>query len=997
MSKLRRPRIAASLFVLAILSAAPALAQDARPVAVEAGPMEGALLSLARQTGHQLLFTSGTVAGLRAPAVRGELTPEAALQRLLAGTGLSAVRTGPRTLVIRRADAPEPARPFGAAAALPAPEPVRVEELLVTGTSLRGAGQSPAPLLTLDRSDLERTGQATIAAALQALPQTFGGESTETTVLTRGDRTGANAGLGTGVNLRGLGSDATLVLVNGRRMAGSGLRGDFTDLSSLPTAAVERVEVLLDGASAIYGSDAVGGVVNVILRRRLDGGEARVRGGAGSGGEPTEAVASLTLGEAWADGSLLFAYEAYRRSALAAADRDFARSADFRFRGGADRRDTFSFPGNVARIDPATLQPIPAWGVPPGQPGTALSPSDFQAGVLNLADPQAGSDLLPEQRRHAAYLAVRQAVGPRLEVSADARLGVRRAEARSFANTALISVTPANPFFVAPAGGTSVFLQYGFHGELPNPLFSAQVTSLAGSLGADLDLGRRWRLAGYAAHAQERTASRTDGLLNTTLLNEALGASPDSLLSAYSPALHGHFNPFTGIPGRNSAAALAAIGSGYTASRYRSAVDTVSATADGPLVSGPAGDWRLALGVQGRRETFGRSGVSFVSAYSPAPLSRLRTAREVAAAFAEVRAPLAGPEMGIPALHRLELSAAVRADRYSDFGTTTNPKLGLLWWPAEGLAFRATYGESFRAPSLQELRELQVYSPVRFGVGADRVLGLALQGGNPDLRPETAESWTAGVELAPPQLVGLRLSVGGFQTRFSHRIDRPLAGNRTTALTDPRFSPFVRRISPATNPDDLALIKALLADPSTLTSQGVFPPESYGAIVDQRFVNTGRVEVRGVDVQASFARDLAGGRLALALNATRILDYEQALTPTSAADELVGLVGYPARLRARLAADWSRGPVSAGFAVNHATGARDTLGARVDGHTTVDLQARLAGEAGTRWAGLALSLSVRNLLDADPPFYDNPTGLGFDPATADVVGRFVSLQLTRSW
>ncbi len=140
-------------------------------------------------------------------------------------------------------------------------------------------------MVILGREALDQDGRATVADALAALPQNFGGTASETTLRTGADPLGTNASEASGVNLRGLGADATLVLVNGRRLAGTGLRGDFADVSSIPMSAVDRVEVLLDGASALYGSDAVGGVVNIVLKTRFDGAETRLlTGGATQGG-----------------------------------------------------------------------------------------------------------------------------------------------------------------------------------------------------------------------------------------------------------------------------------------------------------------------------------------------------------------------------------------------------------------------------------------------------------------------------------------------------------------------------------------------------------------------------------------------------------------------------------------------------------------------------------------------------------------------------------------
>lgn len=1001
---------------------APALAAGEKPVDIPSGPLEQALGVLSAQTGDQLIFPPDLVAGRRAPALTGRFTTEQALRRLLATQEIDARRTGPRLVVLkprkaRDAASPSPTsglaagaatpRPFADPAAdapgrtvppsetTPRPAPVPVlEEVQVTGTHIRG-GSPAAPVLVLDREALERSGHATVAAALQVLPQNFAGQSTEGTVTTRADPLGTNSGYGSSVNLRGLGSDATLVLVNGRRMAGSGNKGDFADLSGLPAIAVERVEVLLDGASALYGSDAVGGVVNVILRRNLDGGEVRVRGGVGAGGVPREGLVGGVLGRDWGSGNVFAAFELYRREALSADDRSFAATADLRAGGGADRRDTFSFPGNILRTDPVTGASVPHWAIPAGQTWTGLRPGDFTAGTVNRYNQNQRVDILPSQRRSSAYLAWRQDLTPDLELSGDLRHSFRSAKITNSGIISTLSVGRNNPFFVSPNGAASHQIQYAF-GELPNPEIRATTESLSGTAGVAANLFGDWRGSGYAAFAQEIIEGRSSGVLQSLILSEALGNTPDNPATAYRAARDGFFNPFAGAPA-NAPGVLAAIGSGFSHTRFRSRVYSANLQADGSVLVLPAGDLKLAVGAQVRRETFLRAGASYTSTIAPRAIEGLSTDRTVSALYAEARVPLIGAGNRRPGVERLELSGAVRAEHYSDFGRTVNPRVSLQWTPAEGVLVRATYGESYRAPALQELADSRSNGPVRLTEGPSRVLSLALQGGNPDLGPETAKTWTVGLDWSPPAVPGLRLSLNGFSTEFDNRIDRPAFTNRTVALTDPRLAPFVRRISPTTNAADLAYITALLAEPITTTAQGVFPPTDYGAVVDMRFVNTAGLTVRGVDLQAQYATELSGGRVALGVNASRLLDYKQAITPAADFVELLGQPAFPAKFRGRATLDWTRGQLGLGLAVNRLSGFEDALGAEISGQTTLDLQARWTGAAGTQWAGTSVLFGLRNAFNRKPPFYDNPTGFGFDPATADVVGRFASIQLTRSW
>lgn len=1004
---------------MAALLAGAAQAQTLHAVDIPAGPLDAALLALGQQTGEQLFFRRDVVAGRQAPALRGRYTPEAALAQLLGDGELAARRTGPGVLVVqRRGEAPaepgaEASRPFGhgegdadalgwdsrsagmLATAPPAPTaPTTVEELQVTGSHIRG-GRSPSPLIVATRADLERTGQTTIAQALRSLPQNFGGGAAEGTALTGADRSGKNGAFSTGINLRGLGSGATLVLVNGRRIAGSGAFGDFADVSSIPTAAVERVEVLLDGASALYGSDAVGGVVNIILRRRFDGGELRLLGGAATRGEPAEGQASIVAGRRWAGGGALFAYELQRRDDLPAADRPFSASADLRRFGGADQRQANSFPGNILRTDPATGITGPGWAIPAGQDGVGLSAADFQAGTANRGEPRQGSDLLPRQTLNAVYLALDQDLGERVGLTADARYSVRRFKTQALPGTASFTVNRNNPYFVSPTGAASHAIGYSFVGDLPNPVISGAVDTLALTGGADVRLPAGWRADLHAAYAQEIDEARTTGIVNSALLSEALGTAADRPQTAFSTARDGFFNPFVGTAGANNPAVLAFVGSGFTTSRSRSAVTSGGLQLDGPLWALPGGPLKVALGAQARRETLERSGHNYANSVAPTPTTPVDVARTVLAGFVEARAPLVGPANRRPGLESLELSGSVRMERYSDVGTTTNPRLGLIWEVLPGLALRATYGRSFRAPALREVRDPISYSPSLLPFGGGRVLSLILNGGNPDLAPETAESWTATLDLAPPSWpVSLHATL--FDVRFDDRIERPVQQSFTTALSDPTLAPFVDRIAPGLDEADLARINALINSPLYSSVNGVFPGEQYGAIVDNRYVNTGGLHVRGLDLSANGRFDVGRDTLSLAASGTYMLDHEQQVTPAAPVVEQRGVVGFPVRFRGRATADWTRGDVTVGAALNHVAGYRDGLGARIGDQTTVDLQLRWEPASGVL-KDTAASLTVRNLFDADPPFYDNPSGLAYDPANADPVGRYVVLQLSRRW
>lgn len=322
---------------------------------IEAQPARHSLTLYARQAQVQLGFAASVTDDIVTNAVIGEYDVSQALELLLEGTGLQAEH-GERGIIIRpirRAEGAgsvdEPATAVAETTSLklvntlmlpsaqasttsggsrsntsehlqPAEE---LENIIVTGTSIRGTTNPASPVLTFDREDIDRSGLATLPDFLATVPQNYAGGFTEVADNIPGPgREGDNTTNGTGVNLRGLGADATLVLLNGRRLAPAGL-GGFTDISTIPASAIERIEIVLDGASAIYGADAVGGVINFILRDDFDGAETTARYETVTDGGRDAWRATQAIGRAWRSGNVFASYEFLGQSPLKNTERRF--------------------------------------------------------------------------------------------------------------------------------------------------------------------------------------------------------------------------------------------------------------------------------------------------------------------------------------------------------------------------------------------------------------------------------------------------------------------------------------------------------------------------------------------------------------------------------------------------------------------------------------------------------------------------------------------------
>jgi outer membrane receptor protein involved in Fe transport len=559
-----------------------------------------------------------------------------------------------------------------------------------------------------------------------------------------------------------------------------------------------------------------------------------------------------------------------------------------------------------------------------------------------------------------------------------------------------LTVGRANPFFVSPNGAASNSIAYSFQNEAGGLKSTGEVQSRAVSIGAKVRLPGDWRLDAYALHAEELQDSLSTNILNSAYLNEALGNIADNPLTAYSAGRDGYFNPFIG-QGRNRQAILDFVTSGFEKRHTVGRLDTASLTADGALFRLPAGEVRLALGAQVRTEGLKSVGTSLSSAVAPVAAFSRRGERDVSAVFAEARVPLFGPDFRRPGVERLELSMALRREHYEGGATSTVPKLGLIWAPVDDLALKATYGESFRAPSLGELTDPQQVTPVNIANGSTTVLTLLRIGGNPNLKPETAKSWTAGFEFTPASRPGARVAATLFDTKFSDRIGQPAISNLTTVLTAPDLAPFRQFVSPSTNPGDLALIQTLLAGASP-SAAALFPPTAYQAVADARYVNTGSFEVRGLDVTGAYGWSVAGDPVTLTANVSWLMSYKRRITASAQSVEQSGVVENPADLRARLSGSWTHGVFTTTVGLNHVGDLSNPAGPRIHAQTTADLQVQYAPGAKTgAWRGVVLALTAQNLFDQRPPFYDSRAAVGYDPANYDPNGRLVALQLTKAW
>ncbi|HEY8949291.1 MAG TPA: TonB-dependent receptor [Rhizomicrobium sp.] len=428
-------------------------------------------------------------------------------------------------------------------------------------------------------------------------------------------------------------------------------------------------------------------------------------------------------------------------------------------------------------------------------------------------------------------------------------------------------------------------------------------------------------------------------------------------------------------------------------------VFTGDAKLDGTLFTWSAGAVRFAFGGQYRRETFDSKDLLAGSVYSPD--------RNIEAGFAELDVPLVGPDQAIGAV---DLSLAGRFEHYSDFGSTSNPKLGLSWKPVEDLKLRATYGTSFRAPLLNDLNPipfqavaLPEFDPTTSGFSNV----LVVFGGNPDLKPEKSTNWTLGADFTPAALPGLRASTTYYNIHFTDLITTAqTAGFDLFDALDnaSSFGPLLQR-NPSLSEVTNLVTHAQEFDDFTGIPGGV-NLSTISDLVDSRSTNLSVLNTDGIDFKVSYEADLLSGHIEAGLDGTYIFNFKEQVAPATATASVLNTQYNPVDLKLRGRLLYSRGNFVGALFVNYVDSYRDvrtTPAAPIASWTTFDLglQYDFQGSAGLL-DGLTASFNVINIFDKAPPFVATPApglapGLVFDGANANVWGREISLQLTERW
>lgn len=844
------------------------------------------------------------------------------------------------------------------------------EAIVVTGSRIRGAVPVGSPVIALDSEQIGSSKALTAVQMLQQMPQVFDyGTSENSRSNTAG---GGNTTYNSSINLRGLGPFATLTLFNGHRTVPGGIGGSAIDPSVIPSLGLQRIEVVADGASALYGSDAVAGVVNLIGRKSFEG--AQVRSRIGFADSYRERQLGFIVGHAWSTGNAYLAFENSYHSALSGADRDFYQS-DLRPFGGGDGRVTQCAPGNISVG--GVSYAIPTGGVTPAT-ASLLVP-----GTINRCDNIKNTDIIPRQEHFAANFRINQDLSSNLSVYFEGFYHRRNYRVRGLPTFATLTVPSTNAFFVAPPGTspTSETVSYAFTKEYgPNVVNQGYSDAAQGYAGFELKLPKQWHLEGTVGFGENR--DRADGFpsfshLDSTDLATALASSnPATALNVYG--------------GTTSQAVLDAIHDGQTISVGRSRRYVAELKLDGPLFTLAGGDIRGAVGAEYVHDSL-LTGTDQGTPSVPV-VRRVNPARSIKAAYAELFVPLVGEANAFTLFRKLDLDAAVRWEEYSDVGETVNPKFGATWELVRGLSLRGSYGTSFRAPLLSQI------APTTSGLFVNNypdpqapsgtTVGLTITGANAGLKPETATTYTFGADLVP--VSNLHIGVTYFHYVYRGQIVSN-SSNFAVLQNEPIYQSIITR-----NPSQ-ALINSLL---SQFVLNGILP-NGVGVVVDGRNSNLGVTVASGIDLQANYTYETQNsGTFALTVAATRNIKYDVALSATAPLVERLNVINFPLKLRLRGDIEWHKGPFDAQITANYASAYDNNLITpvqRIQSYTTFDLRA--AYTFGDDWQ---LGANVSNLFNRTPPFVNLAPltfggGGGFDPQIASPVGRLVAISVSKKW
>jgi len=846
-----------------------------------------------------------------------------------------------------------------------------VARVEITGSAIKRIdGETAVPVTVIRAEDLKREGFTTIEQVMANL-------SVSQTQQTSSQAVGSSTGGASFADLRGIGANKTLVLLNGRRLANNAYDSSAPDLNMIPFAALERVEVLRDGASALYGSDAVGGVINFITKKDFQGGVISL--GTDKPQHPGGRGYNANVAYGWGDldtkgWNISAVYDHQEQNHVGGTERPF----NTRFVGGLSAS---TFPANysqgISTKNPNGYASNPA--APSCASGVSLVPNGSGGCTMTTSS---FVDYVPRSVRDSGLFRGTFALPGGHE------LGVEYLTSQSVVATQIAPV---------PYGALSM-----------NP--GTQFYPKDGNLDATLPIKLRWRDLPNGARQDKNTNDQqrlvvslqgnlygwdynTAATWNENRVKEHLiGYSNGDIIT--QGVLTGVINPF----GDQTAAGTALLNSAGLEGDVMHARG--QSTGLDFHASRELGDWLnagrsagIALGAQAGYDKFTQAAnpdfaAKVIASTGIDPATFNSGTRHTYAAYGE---------LNVPIIKSLDVTVSARYDKYSDFGNSTNPKVSFRFQPVDSVLFRGSYSTGFRAPSLYEVNSAQSITntgntyndpvncpggkPIPGKVASDvcKQQFQAQLGGNTNLQPEKSKNATIGVVVEPIKDLSLGLDVWAISLRNTIG-----SLSQDFIFANPAKYAALYHRNPA---GDLSVDGSQCPNPATC------------GYIDDRTQNLGGTITNGIDLSLNY-RLRAGsfGNFALASNATWIHKYQFQNEAGGTWNQNIGVYapegsGPVFRWQNTTNLVWNKDQLSAGLTAHYKTGYIDQVnenvttqpaGYRVPSYTTFDTYV-----GWNQKKGLGVTFGVRNLFDRDPPlsFQSSTFQAGYDPRYYDAIGR----------
>jgi iron complex outermembrane receptor protein len=981
-----RTLLVGALVCLAVTLASVASAQDPRKdsglrkeysISLEQQPLTQALEHLYEQTGVFYGYIPNSTEEERTLVgpLKGKFTIEEALNQLLGSTGLTFVWTNSKTISIVRAP-PPPQKQAAPQAKAPrtALAPVKrvtaremmdsdgiLAEIISERQRVKFLGETDGSIMLLDREAIERSGVTSISDLLKYVPQQ---------PYLRPD--GARSSGAQYAELRGLGADTTLVLISGLRAyasAASFVVNAF-DLNTIPLSAVDHVELLFDSTSVQHGMDAIGGVLNIVLRDEIPQPSVQMHyGSADGGGSQLQTAASFGFLRDNIKAALVADYT--RTQTLLGAERGLWANQDYRRYGSIDQRSINASPTNVTALPmlgnlPGLNSTIAA--IPESIAGDRIALSEYVAGQRNYDSLLQYSTIVPNTTRASVVANGEVALSP-TDVVASAELMYVDRSVRAPTLPPLVPGLPVpgtNPYntFRVPVLVNAMLAGMDPQEQNIDSTLTRGALSLRGRASA-------WHWETSLLRSEEDAEARLSNTLDFQRYLQVLAnPDPSQTLNLFRPG-----------PAASQEILDSLVASDIV-NHYATDATQIGGLANGRVLELPGGLVTAMIGGEWRKES-----VRFEADHNAFK-------REVGAGFAELTIPVVGADMHVPALRELKLTAGGRLDNYSDFGQIFNPQFGLRWLPYKDLALHVSYGRSFRAPSMYELylpREeslaiVPVADPARGGATSTVSL---ITGGNVELEPTRGKALNAGIVFTPQALPPLEVFASYWHVMMDNRIT--LLQPALVLANEDLFPERVVRAAPTA-------VDIAAGLPGSVTQ------------IDVSRMNFGRLTTSGIDLGMRYEIESAFGAFAANAVATWIGEFETVDVPATPAVDRVNLanetVGTITRWRAVGGLDWDRGAFGATMHLRYIPTYDDTRGGvrngrRIPAQTFLDLQAsvdlgRLDPSLGLL-QGVQVTAGASNLFDQQPHFAEVAGVQGYDMSQGDLKGRFWYVRLGKTF